>query len=114
VRKCYTKAQRAELIDLVTSGLATPRTAAARLGVAESTAYYWLKRARGPLALAVPGTRYPRSSAKAQPAFARLIPAVEMCSPITLRAGGVVIEIRSGFDHALLREVVTVLVEHTP
>lgn len=114
MRKHYTKGQRAELIGLVTSGLATPRTAAARLGVAESTAYYWLKRARGSLALAVPVSRCPNSAAKAQPTFARLVPAAELSPPITLRAGGVVIEVRSGFDQALLREVVAALVEHAP
>jgi transposase len=114
MRKHYTQGQRAELIDLVTSGRMTPRTAAARLGVAESTAYYWLKRARGSLALAVRETRSARSVAKAQPAFARLIPAVERCPSITLRVGGVAVELRSGFDHALLREVVAALVERTP
>jgi len=45
--------------------------------------------------------------------FARLIPTAEMCPLITLRAGGVAIEVRPGFDHALLREVVTALVEQT-
>ena len=30
-----------------------------------------------------------------------------------LRAGGAVIEVRPGFDHALLRDVVTALVERT-
>jgi transposase len=114
MRKHYTKAQRAELIDVVTSGQMTTRRAASRLGVAEPTAYYWLKRAKEPLALAVRQTRSSRSVAKARPTFARLIPTAEMCPPITLRAGGVAIEVRPGFDHALLREVVTALVERTP
>jgi len=113
VRKHYTKAQRAELIDLVTSGQTTTRRAAARLGIAESTAYYWLKRARGSLALAVRQAGAPRTIAKTRPTFARLIPAAEMCPPITLRAGGAVIEVRPGFDHALLRDVVTALVGRT-
>jgi transposase-like protein len=113
VRKHYTKAQRAELIDLVTSGQTTTRRAAARLGVAESTAYYWLKRARGSLALATRRTGSRCEVAKARPTFARLIPAAEMCPPIMLRAGGAVIEVRPGFDHALLRDVVTALVECT-
>ena len=113
MRKHYTKAQRAELIDLVTSGQATTRRAAARLSVAESTAYYWLKRARESLALAVRRTGSPRSVPKARPMFARLIPSAEICPLITLRAGGVAIEVRPGFDHALLREVVTALVEQT-
>ena len=45
--------------------------------------------------------------------FVRLIPAAEMCAPITLRAGGVVIEVRPGFDRALLRDVVAALAERT-
>ena len=44
IRKHYTKAQRTALVDLVTTGRATPREAAAQFGVTESTAYYWLKR----------------------------------------------------------------------
>jgi transposase-like protein len=114
VRKHYTKAQRAELIDLVTSGQMTTGGAAAQLGVAESTAYYWLKRSRESLALAVRQTGSSRSVVKARPTFVRLIPAVEMCPPITLRAGGVAVEVRAGFDHALLREVVAALVGRTP
>ena len=113
MRKHYTKAQRAELITLVTGG-ETTRRAAARLGVAESTAYYWLKRSRESLALAVRETRARRSEAKARPTFARLIPAVETCPPLTLRAGGVVIEVRPGFDHVLLREVIAALVGCMP
>jgi transposase-like protein len=110
MRKHYTKAQRTELIDLVTSGRATPRVAAARLGVPEPTAYYWLKRARKSLALAAPARARPMP-AKARPTFVRLIPAAEMQRSIVLRVGDVVIEVRSGFDHALLRDVVAALVE---
>ena len=54
-----------------------------------------------------PGLR--ARSSKTRPTFARLIPAAERCPPITLRAGGVVIEVRPGFDHALLRDVVAAL-----
>ena len=108
MRKHYTKAQRTELIDLVTSGRATPRVAAARLGVTEPTAYYWLKRARQSLALAAPERPIP---AKARPTFVRLIPVAEMQRSIVLRVVGVVIEVRPGFDHALLRDVVAALVE---
>ena len=115
MRKHYTKAQRAELVNLVTRGRATPRAAAARLGVTESTAYYWLKCAGRSLALAVPASGHQHVQAKAAPAitptFARLVPAAEVRGSITLRVGGVVIEVRSGFDHALLRDVVTALVE---
>jgi transposase-like protein len=115
MRKHYTKTQRAELVDLVTSGRATPRAAAARLGVAESTAYYWLKREGRSLALAVPASGNRHVLAKAAPTitptFARLVPAAEVCASITLRIGGVVIEVRPGFDHALLHDVVTALVE---
>jgi transposase-like protein len=40
----HTEAQRAELVELVTTGQATIRGAAARRGVADSTAYYWITR----------------------------------------------------------------------
>jgi len=43
MRKHYTETQRAELIALVARGEASPRGAATRLGIPESTAYYWLK-----------------------------------------------------------------------
>lgn len=116
MRKQYTEAQRAALIGLVAAG-STPRAAAAQLGVAEPTAYYWLKHAgrrrlaRSPRVL---GPRIPAREPSAQPTFARLVREAEAPCAITLRAGGVVIEVQPGFDPALLREVIAALVEGAP
>lgn len=72
----------------------TPRAAAAQLGVAESTAYYWLKRARQRPALALVRQVARAGSATrsrlAAPTFARLVRATEASSVITLRVAGTV------------------------
>ena len=119
MRKHYTTAQRAELTSLVASGQATPRAAAAQLGVPESTAYYWLRKGdRRATAIAlVP--RSARSSTAARrpvlghtpPPFARLVRAADAASTLTLRIGALTLEVRPGFDAGLLREVVAALTE---
>lgn len=115
MRKHYTEDQRTALVELVTMGRATPRAAAAQLGVAESTAYYWLKRAgrRPALALVhqVARTGSATRSRLAAPTFARLVRTTEAPSVITLRVAGTEIEVRPGFDRALLRDVISALVE---
>lgn len=122
MRKHYTAAQRAELTSLVASGRATPRAAAVQLGVPESTAYYWLRAAgqRATAAALAPcrarlgaPERTPRPRAT-PPAFARLVRATDGPSPITLRIGGVALDVRPGFDAALLRDVVATLAEAAP
>ncbi|HEX8107633.1 MAG TPA: helix-turn-helix domain-containing protein [Kofleriaceae bacterium] len=118
MRKHYTEAQRTALVELVTTGRTTPREAAAQLGVSESTAYYWLKRARRRPALAlVRQVARPGSAARLRteaPTFARLVRATEAASAITLRVAGTEIEVRPGFDRALLRDVISALVEGAP
>jgi transposase-like protein len=117
MRKHYTQAQRAELIELVTSGQATPRMAAAQLGVTESTADYWLKcaRQRQPALVPVARSTRPRPSDRARssatPVFARLVRASEAPGAITLRVGGAIVEVRPGFEPVLLREVIAALME---
>ena len=117
MRKHYTQAQRIELIKLVISGLATPRAAAAQLGVTESTAYYWLKcaRQRQPALARLVRSSRPgpavRAPSSATPVFARLVRASEAPGAITLRVGGAIVEVRPGFEPALLREVIAALVE---
>ncbi len=115
MRKHDTDGQRTALVELVTTGQATPRAAAAQLGVTESTAYYWLKCARKRPALAVVRQVAHEGSATrsrpAAPTFARLLRATEAPSRITLRVAGTEIEVRSGFDPALLRDVISALVE---
>ena len=119
MRKHYTTAQRAELTSLVASGQATPRIAAARLGVPVTTAYNWLRgsnRRAAAVALAArqtpPRTVAPRTAASAQtPAFARLVRAGDGTSLLLLRVGEVTLEVRPGFDPVLLRATIAALTE---
>jgi transposase-like protein len=112
MRKHYTEAQRAELVALVARGEATPSAAAARLGVAESTAYYWLKRGRRRSGALVAGTPRPRPTAA--PTFGRLVPATEASSAIVVRVGDAVIAVAHPFDADLLRAVVAALAGRNP
>jgi transposase-like protein len=114
MRKHYTEVQRAELVALVTRGEATPRAAAAKLGVSESTAYYWLKRSgRRPVALVVAKPAQ-RPMPAAAPVFARLVPATEASPAITVRIGDATVAVQRGFDAELLRVVVAALAGRTP
>lgn len=114
MRKHYTEAQRAELVALVARGEASPRAAAARLGVCESTAYYWLKRSdRHPIGLVVAKPR-PRPRPTAAPTFARLVPATNASRAITVRVGDAVITVQQDFDAELLRAVVAALTGRAP
>ena len=114
MRKHYTEGQRTALVEMVTTGQATPRAAAAQLGVTESTAYYWLKCARKRSALAlvrqVARAGAATRSSSAAPTFARLVRATGAPSVLTLRVAGTEIEVRSGFDPALLRDVISALI----
>lgn len=122
MRKHYTTAQRAELTSLVASGQVTPRTAAARMGVPESTAYYWLRAGSRRAAAVALASRSTRSGASARrpvpslraPTFARLVRAVDGASLLTLRVGEFTLEVRPGFDAALLRAVIAALTEPVP
>jgi transposase-like protein len=91
MRRRYTDDERRELVELVKSGRATTREAAARLGVTASTAYWWMKRAHG------------------EPTFVRLVRASEAEAAIAVRVGRAEIEVRRGFDVELLRAVVEAL-----
>ena len=112
MRKHYTEAQRAELVALVARGEATPRAAAARLGVTESTAYYWLKRGGQRPGALIAAT--PRSRPTAAPTFARLMPATEASPAIVVRVGDAVIAVAHPFDADLLRAVVAALTGRSP
>lgn len=109
MRKNYTEAQRTELVALVTRGEATPRAAAARLGVSESTAYYWLKRRDRRPTAQIAATPRPRPRPTAGLAFARLVPATEANPAIVVRVGDAVITVAHPFDADLLRAVVAAL-----
>ena len=99
--KHYTPSQRTELIRSVTTQHAPVRAAASRLGVTESTAYRWLRDE---------GAR-PTPAASRPPTFARLVPAAAMEARLHLRIGEVEVDVRPGFDAALLRAVVAALTE---
>jgi transposase-like protein len=114
MRKHYTETQRAELIALVARGEASPRVAATRLGIPESTAYYWLKRSRRP-PVAVVVTKAPRRPRPTTvPGFARLVPATAAVPEITIRIGDAAIAVAPDFDAELLRAVVAALTERAP
>jgi transposase-like protein len=112
MRRQYTSEQRSKLVELVTGGQATVPEAAARLGVAPATAYYWLKKQvvgrRG-----AQGRRGGRRGADqgAATTFVRLVPSVAADAAIAIRVGGTEIQVRRGFDGDLLRAVVTALLE---
>jgi hypothetical protein len=113
MRKHYTETQRAELVALVTRGEASPRVAATRLGIPESTAYYWLKRSRRPPVAVVVAKASPRATPIAVPGFARLVPATAVSPAMTIRVGDVAIVVAHDFDAELLRAVVLALTGRT-
>jgi len=107
MRRHYTRKQRPELVDLVTTGRATVSKAAAELAVTPSTAYYWTKAA----AAARPGRpvrrgRAPRALVLAEPTFVRVVPSGEVGAAIVVWVGAVEILVRRDFDADLLRAVV--------
>lgn len=101
MRKHYTPSQRTELIRSVRIQHAPVRAAASRLGVTESTAYRWLRHE----------TARPTPAAPRPPTFVRLVPAAATEARLQLRIGEVEVDVRPGFDAALLRAVVAALTE---
>ena len=94
--KRYKVKDRERLIEAARVSGEPVKAIAKRLGVKESTAYYWMKRARqaGPTV------------------FARVVPAPRPSTlSVSIEVGGVVIRLDAGFDAALLREVVEALKE---
>lgn len=101
----YTDKQRSDLIGLVVDGQATVPEAAARFGVAISTAYQWLKQRRakrGAVAVTM-------ADAAVVPTFARLVPSIAARGDLVVKVGGAEIQVRHGFDAELLRAVVSAL-----
>lgn len=90
----YKVKERERLVEAVRASGEPIKVVAKRLGVKESTAYYWMKRARK--------TKTPK--------FARVIPtALPSKASVSLVVGGATIHLDTGFDAALLREVVAAL-----
>lgn len=83
------------------------RSAAARLGVSVSTAYAWLRAAAN--------AKRATGMATTGPSFVELVPvSASATGPLVVRVGVAEIEVRGGFDAALLRAVVTALAGDTP
>lgn len=103
--KTYERDEQAELIRAVTRGRESVRAAALRLGVPLSTAYGWARTVRddGPTAAPV--------APAAPPTFLEWIPTAARATPMVVRVGVVELEVRAGFDPALLRAVVAALAE---
>ena len=92
--KRYRVKERARLVEMVRASGEPVKVVAERLGVKESTAYYWMKRA---------GKTEP-------PKFARVMPTtLPSRASVSIDVGGVVIHLHAGFDAALLRDVVAAL-----
>jgi transposase-like protein len=87
------KGKQQVLIEAVRTSGEPVKTVAMRMGVKESTAYYWMKRAR----------------AARVPEFVRVVPQSAVKASILVEVGGAVIRLESGFDAELLVEVMSVL-----
>lgn len=116
MRKHYTDEQRAELVRLVLDEALSLRRAAARLDVADSTAYHWVKRATAARDRAKrrPRPSSPPAAERAAPTFVQLVRAGASRSVLHVRIGAAVLEVADGFDAELLRQVVAALAEATP
>ncbi len=110
MRRHYTTEQRGKLLDLVASGRSV-REAAARFGIATSTASYWVRRA----AEKAKQAREQDAKLRAEPiTFLQLMSKAEAeaaVASLDLRVGGATIRVTPGFDAALLRAVVAALRE---
>lgn len=92
--KRYKANERERLIETVRASGESVKAVAKRLGVKESTAYYWMRGSRE----------------RQRPQFARVIRAPLMpTASMSIDVGGVVIRLDAGFDAELLREVVAAL-----
>lgn len=107
MRRNYTKAERDDLIRGVTKRREPVPVAAARLGVAVSTAYGWVRTAAE--RSTDTANECVSAGATKTPTFVQLVPATPRDASLVLRVGEVEIEVRAGFDAALLRSVIEVL-----
>src|SRR3982750_1785189 len=103
MRRRYTVKQQSELVDLISGGRATVLEAAARLGVAPSTAYYWVRSAATTVLRRPARRRGPKAQAFATPRFVRVVPSEAVEAAIAVRVGAAEIQVRRGFDADLLR-----------
>lgn len=107
----YTGEQRAELVELVTTGQSTLPEAAARLGVPYSTASYWVRKASKPLrpGRATRTLKLAKTGSDPAPTFLQLVRCDDTGTTLEVRIAGADIRVRRGFDGQLLRAVVEAL-----
>jgi len=92
--KRYRATVRGRLVEAVRVSGESVKVVAERMGVKESTAYYWMKRSRE--------TKLPE--------FVRVVPtSTGARSSMTIEVAGVTIHLETGFDAELLCEVVAAL-----
>src|SRR4051794_12400568 len=109
MRRDYTAEQRAELIDNVAAGHETVVEAATRLGVAESTAYAWVRRAGPKTRRRDLASRLRKTAAVAAPTFVQLVRTGGPDGLLEVQIGAASLQVRRGFDAELLRAVVAAL-----
>jgi transposase len=91
--KRYKATVRERLVDAVRTSGESVKVVAKRMGVKESTAYYWMKRSRA-----------------TELEFARVVPtSTGSRASMSIEVAGVAIRVAPGFDAELLREVVSAL-----
>jgi transposase-like protein len=96
MRKQYTAEQRERLVAEVRKTGESVRVVAERLGVTASSAYLWMKEAA--------------AAGRSEPAFARVVRSASSKGlSLTLEVGRARVRVETGFDAALLREVVSAL-----
>jgi transposase-like protein len=92
--KRYKAKDRERLVEAVRVSGESVKAVATRMGVKESTAYYWVKRSRAPKLTE----------------FAMVFPASTRArAAMSIEVAGVMIHLETGFDAELLRDVVSVL-----
>ena len=95
------RSERDELIRRVTQRGAPVAAVAAELGLPASTAYRWMR------ALANEGNT--RALTRSEPRFVELLPVSALDARLVVEVSAAKIEVRAGFDAALLRCVVEAL-----
>ena len=106
MRSRYKQELKDELVRAVTNHREPLTRAASRLGVPVSTASRWV---RSPHAEGEPTGDCVPAAATRRPMFIELMPASARDARLVVRVGVAEVEVRTGFDAALLREVVEAL-----
>lgn len=97
------RSERDELIRRVTQRGVPVAAVAAELGLPASTAYRWMRK------LSDTGNAGGRALIRPEPRFVELLPASALDARLVIEVSAAKIEVRAGFDPALLRSVVEAL-----